>query len=383
MSNNIRALNVYFDTVKYFLLLWKNINKCKGIIMIRDKIISVIVLGIALIMGANALAATHQFIRIKNPNGPEFLFAEGGGNGNLYTDYGIDQGEDADGYTDDRSDWATFLLIGNDDGSIQVRTLNGYYFRAWDNGVIRATGTNPDELISFFTPIYLGQESNGVETYSAQSSSGFYLNVKPSGVLKAEDTAPNFPIEIVELEASPAPASNRFVALHASVNEEDENGNDTSYEGFVTMHTGTTQVTADSDAIGTKQTFQFIEMGDGMVRIQSAINSEYLKVAGGGGGDVFLGEVSGGGHWAAFKVIRGLPMLADDEVMLRTANNHYLNITPEGNLEATATTYGQETVFKVVKLEKAHSLPVDNEVTIQAKSTQNYLHYPFCLFTHY
>ncbi|HIE01675.1 MAG TPA: hypothetical protein EYP59_15535 [Thiotrichaceae bacterium] len=266
----------------------------------------------------------------------------------------------------------------------------------------------------------------GNGTYSAQSSSGFYLNVRPNGVIGAADIAANLPVEVVGLEAPPAPASNRFVSLHASVDkyeelrdaddnvvyqeqldEEgdpvlddygnvvyktllDENGDvlldeydqpvfdpvlvDVSYEGFITaaLYSSYPLVVANRNAVETRTLFHFMEMGDGTARIQVAKNSDYLKAEGGGGGDVVQGNLQQNSEWATFKVIRGLPMLNDDEVMFRTANNHYLNITPERGLEATATTYGEETVFRVAELEEPHSLP-KGEVTIVAKSTQNYL----------
>jgi len=177
-----------------------------------------------------------------------------------------------------------------------------------------------------------------------------------------------FPVGLVNLEAPPVPANNRFVALHASVNKVDENGNDTSYEGFVAAEFGRgeyPQVNANRSTAGGWETFQFIDVGDGNVRLQAAARGNHLMAINGGGEDVQLRQDTGYEYWETFKVIRGLPILESDEVMFRTINNYYLNITPEGGLEATATTYGPETVFKVLEVEKPFTLS-DGQVTIQA-----------------
>jgi hypothetical protein len=195
--------------------------------------------------------------------------------------------------------------------------------------------------------------------------------------LKANATNVNslIGVEVVELETPPAPASNRFVALHASVNEEDEDGNDISYEGFIAAALSTKKVKSTYNTVEQRTFFHFIEMGDGMVRIQVAMNGNYLKAKGGGGDDIFQESIiSGDGSWVTFEIVRGLPMMNDDEVMFRTDNNHYINITPEGGLEATATTYGPETVFKVVELEQSHSLP-EGPITIRTENEDGALRY--------
>ncbi|MEK8021511.1 MAG: LamG-like jellyroll fold domain-containing protein [Candidatus Parabeggiatoa sp.] len=201
---------------------------------------------------------------------------------------------------------------------------------------------------------------NGTAYASIQQLNNLYL--------KTSTANPMLGVATVSLEASPAPANNRFVALHASVNEEDENGNDISYEGFITtaLTSNYPQVVSSYQEVEMRTFFHFIELGDGTVRIQVPTNGKYLKASGNGGGDVVQGDYNGDGK-ATFTVVRGLPMMNDDEVMFRTANNHYINITSDGGLEATATTYGQNAVFKVVELEKSHSLPT-GEVTIQVAS---------------
>ncbi|MDM8567729.1 hypothetical protein QUF74_19045 [Candidatus Halobeggiatoa sp. HSG11] len=191
--------------------------------------------------------------------------------------------------------------------------------------------------------------------------------------LQFDSASPLAPVFLKNLEelVPDAPVGARFVALHASVNETDENGNDISYEGFVVAEQGENhpQANANKTTVAGWETFRYIDMGDGTVRLQVAKNGEYLKANSGGGKNVIQGVMGADGNYFTFKVIRGLPMLANDEVMFRTHNNHYLNITPEGGLKATATTYGPETVFRVVELERPFSLP-NGEVMIQTASSK-------------
>ena len=67
------------DKKEFKTLFQRFHHKLKEIIMkkrIRDKIVSVVAFGMALIVGANALAETHQFVKIVNPYGIEFLYAD-------------------------------------------------------------------------------------------------------------------------------------------------------------------------------------------------------------------------------------------------------------------------------------------------------------------
>ncbi|HIE01674.1 MAG TPA: hypothetical protein EYP59_15530 [Thiotrichaceae bacterium] len=72
---------------------------------IRNKMVSMILFGAVFLASTYALAETHQFVQFKNPTGIEFLFANDGGDDNLYADDGTVHEDGTD-----HTDWATFLL---------------------------------------------------------------------------------------------------------------------------------------------------------------------------------------------------------------------------------------------------------------------------------
>ena len=82
-------------------------------------------------------------------------------------------------------------------------------------------------------------------------------------------------------------------------------------------------------------------------------NDLFIKVEttsyGCGGGNVHQGPITGAGDCATYEVVRGLWDLQEDEVLLRTASGHYLNVDQSGYFAATATNFEDSTVFKIEK----------------------------------
>jgi len=288
------------------------------------------------------LEKMQRFVKLRRSDTGEYLFANQGGGDNIQIDG-----------TTVPNDWSTFYLIEYGDGSVHLRSPDGHYLVAESDGVIRATADVPNDP-TLFTLVDTG---DGYWTF--QSPDGLYLGIANNTVIGTNSI--DLQLEIVDV---PVPEDNRFVALHASVNEDDqdvEDGlvTDVSYEGYITaaISTNYPQVVTSYNTVEQRTFFQFIEMSDGTVRLQVPTNSNYLKAEDGGGGDVSQGDLSANAEWATFKVIRSLPILSDGEVMFRTQNNHYINITSTLGLEATATTYTDATVFRIAEIEKPHFLP--------------------------
>ena len=82
-----------------------------------------------------------------------------------------------------------------------------------------------------------------------------------------------------------------------------------------------------------------------------------------GSGETWFGSAFG--DHAYFKIIRGLPSLEEDEVMLRTYDGYYLNVNADGELEATTTGYDAMGVFKIE--ENIPEVPTATQIALRSR----------------
>ena len=315
-----------------------------------------------------AAADEHRFVALESQASGKYVSASyDNGNGALLVN------------ADEAHEWETFLLIERTDGTIRLRCLEGDYIKANGGGgsntlkdVINTTGTYVT-----YTPIDAGAGLVAFETHNGHFLRVGYSSVEDDDVLWADSPAvgtdPGTVFRIVDLEAAPKPAARTFVSVRSSrldPNPPDPTKPDYQY---VTAELGSEypDLRTTVTEVAPWETFLLIDMGDGTARLQ-ARNGEYLKAKNSGGSITMVGPITGAGSAATFELVRGLPHLGPNEVLLRTSKNFYLTINSSGLMKATAAGYQDEGVFKLESLE---DLPRERtwNVTIQSVTTGQYL----------
>ena len=188
-----------------------------------------------------------------------------------------------------------------------LRTWNQHYVNVDGNGGLVATATNYDDAAVFRIDDLEGEVRARTEDVTIQSSStGKYLSGGSS--LKALDDSP------------------------------------LRFEG----------------------TFLWTEYDSGKAKI-TVYTGKNVKLKSDGSQNLWI--ASGGGSYAYFDVIRGLPGFDDNEVMLRDYDGNYLKVAADGTINATADGYEDAAVFKVNA--KPPEVIAEHQVAIRSRLYSN------------
>ena len=310
-----------------------------------------------------ATAEEQRFVALKSSSNAKYVSPDEGGGEVLIR---LDQ--------DEVESWEMLLLIENDDGTVHFKTIDDYYI--WmHNEDARATSTTAGAAETF-TPIQLESGHWVFQAYDGVHYLGLSTNDAGDVVLKTRATNPdnlNTQFELIDLEVPSMESGHSFITIESAIADPASTDPDNPDHYYLSsISNGTLGALVTDPQVW--ETFRLFEQGDGTVRIQSRAG-DYVRTPNGGGGSVELSPVQEGGEWLTFTVVSGIPALGPDEVMLRTYDGaHYLTIAEDGTLEATATGFEDNAVFKLNSLEGAPQIQ-DTRVTIEvANSGLNIAH---------
>ena len=308
--------------------------------------------------------AGHTFVAIRSYNSGEFVrIGYDDSNLRLHAD------------TTEVGEWETFLLIELGNGKIRLQGSEEDFIRADGGGggeMFMAEFAGTGSWLTF-TPIDLGNDLWGLGTWDGDHlvrTKNYGDEVYRLQATAHTNTSDSTKFEIFVLEDPPV-TNQSFVSIRSSLTDPNSPDPEAPEHLYLSGKFVRKVVEADKyeNELGGHQTFHMVEFGDGTASLQ-AKNGQYIKAISKGGGDVELADADNSN--LLYEVVRGLPALGPDQVLLRTEDNYYLNINSDMKLEATATGYETAAIFGLEPLE-GQPWPQELEVTIQSVETGQYL----------